>query len=660
MNTTKTLRKEKKGQKARDDFQLLRRRLKLSTPAPTLHADNPLLPPTADDTENQLPHQYQGTALKVEIPAFDVEADTGRPGVVYLKWDGVRQRLSQYSFTTPLDPTEFPLQLTLPAEATLLPGRHTLTYDVSIGGNPVESASVSVYIDQIAPNFGQSGAAVILPPDVETGGITKEYLDANGKVTITVPDYNDKKIGDEISVYYGSNPQTALLVGTFTRSDTTTPVTVDLTAAQIGTSEGTKLLYSRMKDRVGNLGPDSSYKPVLVTLTAAPTGLKALEVPLAADGEVDIADANVGVQVQIEAYTNFVAGDQAVVTWDGKLLASVAVTQTDPTFVTVPFAVLLDGNAGPKTVAATYLIKRGEKEYPGPSSVDVAVDLRTPGPTNPDEPDPVNPDLELITVQGAVTTEPNKLTPADTGQPATASVLIYENYKANDVVQLYWNNVAVPDSGNPATPGGTYVVTGTEAVDFTMEFAIPWDTIDAQGNGSALPVRYSIAQPAVNDAVVFSEDQRVEVSVKPVTLPAVTFLNLDADFGFLNCGSLRNISGEGWVAEIYVAGGEPRLANQKLTFNYAGLNDATQVDVTYAFPFEPDAQQAAAGFVVYLKYDPPLIETRDGPGSITYTANIDGFPVTSDPHNVTVFMATAGAGAPTCELSARTASLPRA
>lgn len=654
MNTPNTLPKAKKGQKARDDFQLFRRRQQLAIPGPTLHADNPLLPPTADDTENQLPHQFQGTVLKVEIPTFDVVSDPGRQGLVYLKWDGVRQRPSQFAFTTPLDPNAFPLQLTLPAEATLLAGRHTLTFEVNIGGNVTESEPLTVYVDQSAPNFGQSAARVTLPPDVETDGITKEYLESNGKVTITVPDYNDRKIGDEIPVYYGSTPQTALLVGTVTRTDTTTPITVDLTTTQIGTSEGAKLLFYRLKDRVGNLGPESSYKSVLVTLTAAPTGLKPLTVPLAADGEVDIADANVGVQVQIESYANFVAGDQAVVTWDGKLLASVAVTQPGPTFVTVPYSVLLDGNPGPKTVAVTYLIKRGEREYPEPSSVDVEVDLRTPGPTNPDEPNPVNPALALITVQGAVTTDPNKLTPADAGKPATASVKIYEDAKADEVVQVYYNNVQVPDSGDPAVPGGTYRVTGQEASTFTMEFAIPWDTIDAQGNGSALPVRYSIAQPNVNDAVVFSKDQPVEVNVKSVSLPAVLFLNLDPDFGYLNCGSVRNVSPQGWVVEISVAGGEPRLADQELTFNYAGLNDATQVDVTFEFKFTPTIEQATNGFLVYLPYDPPLIDTRDGPGSITYTANVDGFSVTSDPHSVTVFMATAGAGAPTCDLSART------
>jgi hypothetical protein len=155
----------------------------------------------------------------------------------------------------------------------------------------------------------------------------------------------------------------------------------------------------------------------------------------------------------------------------------------------------------------------------------------------------------------------------------------------------------------------------------------------------------------VNEAVVFSKDQPVEVSVKQVTLPKAEFLNLDEDFpGFLNCNSLREISGQGWVAEIRVPGGEPKLADQTLNFHFFGHNDKDNVDVPYDFQKIPTTDEAANGFLVYLPYDPPLIDTRDGDGSIQYSAVIDGFDVSSEPHEVTVFMATVGPGAPTCNL----------
>jgi len=640
------------AQKARDSFKKSLRNLRVSLPAPALHADNPLLPDVADDISNKLHHQYQGALLKVEVPRFDIDADPGRQGLVYLSWDGVRQRPSQYAFTTPIDDSEFPLQLTLPADATLAAGPHTLTYTVSLGGNPTSSDPLAIYIDQVAPNFGQRGSDVSLPVEVEQGGITKEYLDANGgSVLITVPEYSDRKIGDVITVSFGKTSQGAIVVGTVTRVDTTTPVTVSLTEAQIGIEEGEKWIFYKMADRVGNIGPDSSFKPVRVTLTPAPVDLKPLTVPLAQDGVIDMADATLGVQVQIDAYTNFVAGDQAVVTWDGITLAGAAIVIPGPSFVTVPYATLLNGNKDEKTVDVTYQIARGDLRYPESTSVSVDVDLRTPGPENPDEPDPVNPDLDLVEVLGANSQTANKLTIEDAGEAASATVTIYENFKADDVMQLYWNGVEVPDSGNPDEPGGTYVVIGDEDPAFEVEFSIPWAIIQTAGNSAALPVHYSIAQPDVNDAVVLSGDQPVEVAVLAVTLPRVQFLNLDEDFGFLNCNSLRNVSGQGWVVEISVAGGEPRLADQTLTFHYGGHNDAESADITYDFEKIPTANEAANGFVVYLPYDPPLIDTRDGPGSIQYTATIDGFSVTSDKHEVTVFMATAGPGSPTCNLN---------
>lgn len=642
------------GQKTRDDFLKLLRSRRLVLNAPTLHADNPLLPDTPDDDVNKLARQFQGTLLKVEIPAFTLEADDGRRGLVWLNWDGVRQRPSQFSFTTPIDPNEFPLQLTLPADMTLQAGTHTLTFTADVQGNGTISEPLTIFIDQTAPNFGQAGGQVSLPPEVERDGITKEYLDANGFVTVTVPVYGEAKIGDVISVYFGRSNEGAALVGTVTRADTTTPVTVDLTPALIGTEEGPKFLFYKLADRVGNEGPDSQYKPVRVILTPAPIGLKPLTVPLAlpapGDDLIDIEDARLGVQAQIEAYTNFVAGDRVVVTWDG-IEVSAGVASSGPTLVSIPYTTLYNNNPGEKTIVATYRIERGDLRYPEPTQVNVNVDLRVPGPVDPDNPGPINDDLELVEVLGAVSATPNKLTIADAGRDATASVVIYDNYKADDVVQLYWAGTEVPDSGDPSIPGGTYVVTGSEAADFLIEFSIPWAIIDAAGNSNALPVHYSIAHPSVNDAVVYSGDQLVEVVVKTVTLPIVQFLHLDPDYDLLNCASLVPHSTFGRAAEISVAGGEPQLAAQELTFNFEGTPAAGGATITHSFTFTPTTEQANNGFSVFLPYDPPLITLRDGVGSISYTATIDGLPATSDSHEVDVWMGRAGTGAPTCEFT---------
>lgn len=650
-----------KGQEARNAFRQSLRTKRLILNAPTLHADNPLLPDTVDDDSNKLARQYQGTILKVEVPQFDLDVEAGRKGLVWLNWDGVRQRPSQYSFTTPINPAAFPLQLTLPADATLAAGPHILSFTADIQGNGTESDPLPIYVDQMAPNSGQSGTVVTLPDEVEADGITKEYLDTNGSVLVTIPGYRESKIGDVVELYFGRSNEGAARVGTHVRSDSSTPVTFELTPQLIGNQEGPKFLFYRLTDRVGNLGPDSGYKPIRVVLTPAPANLKPLTVPLAlpspGDDLIDIEDARTGVQVQIEAYTNSLPGDRLIVTWDGIEVSSDVAT-TGSTLVTIPYTALLNNNPGEKTVNVTYRVERGDLSYPEPTTVQVNVDLRLPGPTDPENPGPVNDALELVTVLGAVSETPNKLTTADVGRDATASVLIYDYYKADDEVQLYWAGTKVPDSGDPAIPGGTYVVTGNEDPAFMIEFSIPWAVIEAAGNSDALPVHYSIAHPSVNDAVVLSGNQPVEVAVVVVTLPEITFLNLDPDYdALLNCSSLRRHASLGWVAELSVAAGEPKLAGQLLTFDFVGTAGAGGRDTNFQFAFTPTTEQANNGFVVYLPYDPPLITLRDGNGSITYTANIDGIPATSANSEVDVWMGRAGTGNPTCVLtlgSART------
>ncbi|WP_110948245.1 hypothetical protein [Pseudomonas bohemica] len=643
-----------KGQQARNALRQSLRSQRLVLNAPTLHADNPLLPDTADDDSNKLAKQYQGTILKVEVPQFVLEVDPGRAGLVWLNWDNVRQHPSQFAFTTPINPAVFPLQLTLPVDATLGAGRHSLTFTANVQGNGTISEPLPIYIDQLAPNSGQAGAVVTLPEEVESDGITKEYLDANGFVLVTVPAYRESKIGDVVELYFGRSNEGAARVGTQTRADTSTPVTFELTPGLIGDQEGPKFLFYKLTDRVGNVGPDSNYKPIRVVLTPAPANLKPLTVPLAlpspGDDLIDIEDARTGVQAQIEAYTNSLPGDRIVVTWDGQEVSG-DVAATGPTFVTIPYTVLLNGDPGEKTVDVTYRIERGDLNYPEPTTVQVNVDLRLPGPTDPENPGPVNDALELVTVLGAVSATPNKLTTEDAGEDATASVLIYDYYKPGDVVQLYWAGTAVPDSGDPAVPGGIYVVTGSEDAEFQIEFSIPWAVIEAAGNSDAIPVHYSIAHPSVNDAVVLSGNQPVEVAVMTVTLPAITFLHLDPDFGLLNCGSLRRHATLEWVAELSVDGGEPKLAGQLLTFDFVGTAGAGGQDATFKFTFTPTPEQANNGFVVYLPYDPPLITLRDGTGSISYTASIDGIPASSANTDVDVWMGRAGAGAPTCELT---------
>ncbi|WP_262382665.1 hypothetical protein [Pseudomonas mandelii] len=159
---------------------------------PYLHADNPLLPDTADDLPNQLHSSLQGAQLKVLIPRFAQAGDENAiPGFLNLTWNGSRVG-TRYNYTTPIDPAITEFELLLPAGLTNASGSHELSYILSHGGNPDEVAHEVINIDTQAP---LPNGEVTLPAEVERDGITKPYLDANGFVLVTVPQYATKKSG---------------------------------------------------------------------------------------------------------------------------------------------------------------------------------------------------------------------------------------------------------------------------------------------------------------------------------------------------------------------------------------------------------------------------------------------------------------------------------
>ncbi|AUM71227.1 hypothetical protein C0J56_21815 [Pseudomonas fluorescens] len=496
----------------------------------------------------------------------------------------------------------------------------------------------------------------MFPAEVENAGaITLEYLNGPpGFVQVTVPgDYADAKIDDEVTLHYGKAVGQAKEIGTFVRTDLTDPITFKLLKEDIlEEGGGEKIVFYQLSDRSGNIGPDSKYRHIDVILTEAPTGLQPPIVPLHADSLIDLEDYYLGVVVELQNYTTPLPGDKFRAEWHGTSLGEVDITSI-PTFsLAVPFSVLHGGDAGVKTVPVTYSIIREGKAFTYRPPIDINVDLRTPGP-DPD-PNPENPALVLVTVQASVTTDPNKIGLIDIGQPASASVRIYDKYKADDIVQLYWAGVAVPGDPDDPAVDGVYKVTGLEAPTFDIPFLIPWTTIEDAGNNPTLPVHYTIAHPDINGNVNKSGPQSVEVFIQEATIPDPLFLYLDPNASYyLNCKSIRDVPGRGWVATIQVPGGEPQLAEQELTFTYQGWSDAAGTvampGTDYTFRFTPTTEEADNGFLVYLDYE-PLRLTRDAWGSITYSALIDGFPVPAVRHLVRVYMATAGEGAPTCSI----------
>lgn len=617
----------------------------LAMSAPSFPGDS-LLPDLPGDHPNMLKRPH-GVDRDVEVPYFDVNGTTGTVRVQLMVGEDLVG--TSQSFSLPFDPADFPKTFTLPADYTTNSGPVKLRYRAMYLGNPNYSDPLDFYVDTLAPNQSQPGRELVLPAEVEAEGVTREYLDANGSVQLTIPDYTDAKPGDVIKAYAD-----AMEIGSFTRDDLTQPMVIEWTEDKMPHEGNYPLVYT-LADRSENIGPRSTYKNVNVYLTAAPANLVPPKVPQFDDGLIDLDDAQEGVGVQIDAYDNHVPGDAVQVFWAGVAVGGPVPISGFPAFATIPYVTVREtpADTGPKQKTVTYSIVRGVRNFPEPTGIELDIDLRVGGPDNPDpDPDPEvgNPALAVVTVQGAVSAAPNVIAPDDAGQPATASVDLYAGAVVGEVLHLLWNGVEVD----------TYTVDGNEGAGFKVEFNIAWEAIEAGGNAAALPVRYVVSN-ADNENLNRSPITDVAVSAVVVTLPAVTYLNLydDPDEGpIVNCSTLRDDpQGTGKVIEVRVAGGEDRLADQELTFNFQGYSDATgttPIDNTaYEFTYTPSAQEAASGFTVRVPYDPYVLNIRLGYGGIKYTAVINELPVLSAEEIRLVYVELPGGGGETCPVRFR-------
>lgn len=588
---------------------------------PAFNSANPLLPDTADDAQNQLPKALRGTNLKIDIPQFD-QGDDGRRGIITLFWNGVAKAVTP-QFTTPIT---FPVEMTLPASETGLQGQYELSYVVNILGNETSSLPLVVNIDTTAPNNNRPGEQVDLPAEVEADGIAREYLNAHGKVVVTVPNtYSDAKIDDEVILMFGTSIPLAKEIGRFPRPNLIDTIEFDLLEKDIK-QEGDHSLFYVLADRKGNEGPDSAYRTVPVMLTPAPTDLLPPLVPLADDDLIDYADAVQGVRVAIRAYTHWYSSDRVVVTFDGSDHAPQQMGQ-DGTQVTLPYALIYNGNYGIKDSRITYRIERNGKPFEELVGRDFKVDLRMPGPDPKDPPEEVHPQLNILTVKGAVSAD-NVLTEADADQDVTATADIYPNVGDDQYAQLYWNGVEATD-----------VRVELDSASTEIAFTIPWEVVKDGGNGAAIPVSYLVGH-TLNENVYHSGPREVDVSGIRIVLPEPAFLNLDSTFDVLNCPSLRVHNGA-LYAEIEVPGGDLRLAGKELTFIYQGWSDESGAvaipGTSDSFTYTPNEDEARDGFIVRLPYESALRETRQAWGSIHFTVDLDGAPAApSERHLVDV------------------------
>ncbi|MCQ9423207.1 hypothetical protein NRB16_06660 [Pseudomonas sp. LJDD11] len=523
-------------------------------------------------------------------------------------------------------------------------GRFTFWYSVRNWNDTqfTDAPQQFITLDR-TPIWGQDD-----PPAVEDPGpVNEAVLAADGGVWLVVPAFEEeKKDSVRVSVVWTNavpdpdqpiSPSIVELLPAQTRRVLMPRSVIDALGS------GDHFVAYELYDKAGNRSRVSRVRPVQVALGPVPENLQPPFVPLAPGGGdtlIDLEDAHLGVTVEIADYTGHQPNDDIVVQWGvGELPAQrVGGGNPFPVSVPVPWDHLdteYTDHPLDQVTPVTYTILRGSAPFPLPAAdaIEVDVNFAYTGPENPDEPDPVNPALDLVVVRGSSGAgQDNLLGPGDANQPAAASFTLYDPVTAGDVITLFWKGVAVQD---------VITLVGTEVPGTPMTFNVLWTEIEAGGTG-VVEVHYSLSNPAYpND--VRSRPTDVTVHAIPILLDKPDFPDI-VDVGslpILNCSALRRRSSDGAIGyRVQVPPSAYLVAGEQISLRWV-LNEygtSTEVpgtvlveDLTIASGADVDG---VAWFVT--PYDVHILPAREdtvnkyASSDVTYTLTINGAAVTSE------------------------------
>ncbi|MBV7572323.1 hypothetical protein KW846_06425 [Pseudomonas sp. PDM32] len=434
-----------------------------------------------------------GKELKVGFTMWPISNPApGEPERVELYWND--SPVDSKSWTAPVPDSD--LFIMVPA-SYLQDGEHKVRYTVWIyTGQPVESKVLTLTVDSKAPVLNLVDNKLIFPAEVIEGGVTADYLIAClDKVRATVPTYVAQAPGDVVVGKWedpldGASQQ--ISSEPLTSANYTQPVELTFTGDLIRNSgEGLRHVTYFVMDRAGNPSGESVRQPVEAALKPLPSPipLPPPTVPLAdIDGLIDRRDAIHPVQVRIHEFDNSLPEDRVVVT--------VGMTELDPHYlgsqpafpvdIDVPWLTLKAQydfeKGGEQDLAVSYKLMRRSLPFLAQDAPPVKLNLSKVGPENPDEPDPLNPDLPCILVRGKVSELDNKLIIDDEQQDAIANLQLYQPANEGEKIRIFWSRTAVRP----------YVITDADIFRGSVAIPVPWITVRNAGNHPQLRVYYEV------------------------------------------------------------------------------------------------------------------------------------------------------------------------
>ncbi|UHG99485.1 hypothetical protein [Pseudomonas sp. 7-41] len=608
---------------------------KSGLPTPKMAAEPVVPPPFAlpllsDETAYTIPRSAQAADLPVEVQTLWAGGDGLDPGevtVIRFYWDDESTPFATASRTAFYDESDLPVVGLVPQIKLNSPGLHLLRYTVTLvpGDTAGPSSPILINIDKEAPNQNNRRAPLIFPSEIESGGVTDAYLVSNGdRVVARVPRWPDIRLEDEVTADLVRLPlskakgKRRVLADGIARTTITqahldgAPIelifTGDVLRSHVNAEYNARYFLS---DRGGNEGPPSRTSVLLIDLTPTPGTLRAVDVPqLAIDGRIDLEDARDpgfpgGVYIHILEVVGAAPGDVLQPFWDFIALPpiTVGVGQVWPIVVQIDYGTLASGGfefiGG--TIRTDYTWQRGTGTPRRSLPRFAPVNLTVAGPVSPNNPDPVNPLLERVTVKGR--DGDNLLTISDRGQPARVIVRLYVGPVANQSLELMW--------GNPPVLADTYTVRPEDRAGDEIAFFVPWDLIE-QTPGGIVPTFYWTFNGINRQR---SPHTDVMVNIVPIDglrdpeFPDVNY-GPAPDAGFINCDMRPWDRG----VRVRIPGDSSRLSEQDTVVlswaSYANTNgnsDGVIPETIDTFSHTLTQQEAEQGYDFWVPFDPYIL-----------------------------------------------------
>ncbi|WNW10953.1 hypothetical protein RRX38_07220 [Pseudomonas sp. DTU_2021_1001937_2_SI_NGA_ILE_001] len=465
------------------------------------------------------------------------------------------EAVGEPSVLNPIPPNGTQMELTIPVATHLLEdGIYSLQYQTSSnpGSNDTVSKPTYLIVDRTAPGSHQLGYMDF--PDEAKDGLTLEELSAMGDVLPgRIFGYSGLNRGDVINTYWGGVAGPTLTLNGDEDEDTPLEVgfTKDFLTSLPNPAGAT---YYTVTDRAGNVSVESRRVTIPLFLTEITPDLPAPVIE-GDDGLIDYADAAAGVEVKIPTSTLLEAGDQIQLYWGNQKLGPAAI---DPDDLGMPFVLIFDvalpviEAAGDGLRVLKYEVLRSGQVVGVSTELPTQVLIERPVPQTPAKP----------TVRGGSGTpsnEDNFIDENDFELNATVIIDWNPNFKASQVIEVYWGGQAVLQQ--PYTITNSDVVAGRPLLLTALNsLFVP------VGTGSDIRVYYSVSM-AGNPNISISEEQSIVVRSKD-ELPGGPDGPIAPLFTDLNENGAINVTNGAHGAPVYI---EPYIniaEGQVIVFTY--------------------------------------------------------------------------------------------